>query len=169
MIVKQFKQKEMKKLVFVLLFCSAAFINGYSQPKQELIKELFNVMKQDSMIERTFSSIIPSMFNQMQGQAKDSTGRARSQEAMKATLPVMKDIIKRMMDEDMVAIYDRNFSEKEIKDFITFYKSPSGQKFVKTQPKIQKELMPIFIKKYIPEIAKATKAKMDELKAKENK
>ncbi len=154
----------MKKSVLVLLFCGAVFFNGYSQTKQELIKELFKVMHQDSVIDKTFSSIIPSMFSQMQSQAKDSTGRARAQEAMKATLPVMKGIIKRMMDEDMVAIYARNFSENEIKDFITFYKSPSGQKFVRTQPEIQKELMPIFVQKYLPEIQKATKEKMEEMK-----
>lgn len=159
----------MIKSVFVVLFCASSFFNGYSRTKQDLIRELFKVMHQDSVIDKMFSSVIPSMFNQMQSQTKDSTGRARSQEAMKATLPVMKDIIKRMMDVDMVAIYDRNFSENEIKDFITFYTSPSGQKFVKTQPEIQKEIMPIFIKKYIPEIQKAMKDKMGELKAKGDK
>jgi uncharacterized protein len=159
----------MKKLVFVLLICTATLINGYSQTKQELIKELFKVMKQDSMIDKSFSSIIPSMINQMQSQAKDSTAKARSQEAMKSSMMVMKDIMKRLINEDMVAIYDKNFTESEIKDFITFYKSASGQKLVNTQPEIQKEQATVFIQKYLPEIQKATKEKMDELKAKENK
>jgi len=77
--------------------------------------------------------------------------------------------MKRMINEDMVAIYDKNFAENEIKDFINFYKSPSGQKLVNTQPEIQKEIMTVFIQKYLPEIQKATKAKMEEMKAKTNK
>jgi uncharacterized protein len=159
----------MKTLAFVLLFCSLAWINVYSQPKQELIKELFKAMKQDSLIDKTFSSIIPSMFSQMQSQAKDSTAKARSQEVMKSSMTVMKDIMKRMINVDLVVIYDKNFTESEIKDFIAFYKSSSGQKLVNTQPEIQKEQATVFIQKYLPEIQKATKEKMDELKAKENK
>ena len=84
---------------------------------------------------------------------------------IKATMPIMRDIAKRMMDEDMVTIYDKNFNKKEIKDFIRFYKSRSGQKFIKTQPEIQKELMPILFQKYMPEIQKSIKAKMEEMKA----
>jgi uncharacterized protein len=159
----------MKKLAFVFLICTAAWINGYSQTKEELIKELFKVMKQDSLIDKTFSSIIPSMFNQMQSQMKDSTAKARSQEAMKSSMSVMKDNLKRMINEDMVAIYDKNFTKHEIKDFIKFYKSTSGQKLVNTQPELQKEMMTVFLQKYLPEIQKATKAKMEEMKAKENK
>jgi hypothetical protein len=154
----------MKKVLFVSLFCIATFINGYSQSKQELIKELFKVMKLDSAIDKTFSSIIPSMFNQMQSQMKDSTAKARSQEAMKSSMSVMKDIMKRMINEDMVAIYDKNFTENEINDFIKFYKSPSGQKLVNTQPEIQKEQATVFVQKYLPEIQKTTKEKMEEMK-----
>jgi hypothetical protein len=121
-------------------------------------------MKLDSVIDKTFSSIIPSMFNQMQSQMKDSTAKARSQEAMKSSMSVMKDIMKRMINEDMVAIYDKNFTENEINDFIKFYKSPSGQKLVNTQPEIQKEQATVFVQKYLPEIQKATKEKMEEMK-----
>jgi hypothetical protein len=159
----------MKKVVLVLLICSAGLFNGYSQTKTELIKELFKVMHQDSVIDKTFSAIIPTMLKQIQSGEKDSLAKARSQEMIKATMPIMRDIAKRMMDEDMVPIYDKNFNKKEIKDFIRFYKSRSGQKFVKTQPEIQKELMPIMFQKYMPEIQKATKAKMEELKAAQKK
>lgn len=159
----------MKKALLVLLICVAALFNGYSQTKTELIKELFKVMHQDSVIDKTFSAIIPTMLKQAQSGGKDSLAKARSQEMIKATMPIMRDIAKRMMDEDMVPIYDKNFNKKEIKDFIRFYKSRSGQKFVKTQPEIQKELMPIMFQKYMPEIQKATKAKMEELKAAQKK
>jgi uncharacterized protein len=159
----------MKKAVLVLLICSASFLSSYSQTKPELIKELFKVMHQDSVIDKTFSAMIPAMLKQVQSEAKDSLAKARSQETIKATMPIMRDIAKRMMDEDMVVLYDKYFTESEIKDFIAFYKTPSGQKLVKTQPEIQKELMPIMFQKYIPEIQKAIKAKTEEMKANEKK
>ena len=157
----------MKKAVLVLLICSTSFLSSYSQTKPELIKELFKVMHQDSVIDKTFSAMIPAMLKQITSGAKDSLAKARSQEMIKVTMPIMRDIAKRMMDEDMVIIYDKNFNKKEIKDFIRFYKSRSGQKFVKTQPEIQKELMPIMFQKYMPEIQKSIKAKIEELKAAE--
>ena len=159
----------MKKAVFVFLICATSFLSSSAQPKQELIKKLFKVMHQDSIIDKTFSTMIPAMLKQITSSAKDSLAKARSQEMIKATMPIMRDIAKRMMDEDMVIIYDKNFNKKEIKDFIRFYKSRSGQKFVKTQPEIQKELMPIMFQKYMPEMQKSIKAKMEEMKANEKK
>lgn len=155
----------MKKVVFVFLICAASILSSSAQPKQELIKKLFKVMHQDSVMDKTFSAVIPALLKQIQSGAKDSLAKARSQEMIKVTMPIMRDIAKRMMDEDMVTIYDKNFSKKEIKDFIRFYKSRSGQKFVKTQPEIQKELMPIMFQKYMPEIQKSIKAKVEEMKA----
>jgi len=159
----------MKRLVFVTFLYIAASFNGYSQTKQELIKELFKVMHQDSVIDKSFSAMIPAMLKQVQSDEKDSLAKANSQERIKATMPIMKDIVKRMVDEDMVVIYDKYFTESEIKDFIAFYKSPSGQKFVKTTPAIQTDLMAVMFQKYMPEFRKASKAKMEEMKANEKK
>jgi uncharacterized protein len=137
--------------------------------KQESIKELFHIMKQDSMIDKTFSSMLPAMLNQMQGQIKDSASRARSKEMMNSTMQTVKEITKKLRNDDIVIIYDKYFSQEEINDFIKFYKSPSGQKFIKVTPDIQKELMTIMMQKYLPEIQKSMKAKMEEMKSNSQK
>ena len=67
----------------------------------------------------------------------------------------MKPIINKMMNEDMVAIYDKYFTDSEIKDYIAFYKSPSGQKFVNVTPALQADIMNIMMKDYMGEIQKA--------------
>lgn len=159
----------MKKLLFILTFCLAITANTYSQSKQELIRELFTVMQTDSVMDKTFASVFNTITGKMITQAKDSLSRARAQEMMKVMVPAMKEIIKRMRDEDLVSIYDRYFTESEIKDFIAFYKTPSGQKLTESQPAIQKDLTTIMIQKYIPEIQRITKEKIEEIKAKENK
>jgi len=156
----------MKKVVLVILFCTAAFISSYSQTKQESIKELFHLMQQDSLMDKMFTSMIPPMMKQMQSQmpVKDSTARARTNEMMSSTMQTVKEITKRMINEDVVLLYDKYFSENEINDFITFYKSPSGKKLIKVTPDIQKDLMMVMMQKYIPEIQKAIKSKTDEMK-----
>ena len=157
----------MKKVILVLMFCLPVFMTtSFSQTKQESIKELFKVMQQDSMMDKMFSSMIPSMMNQMKSQfpIKDSLMNVRSNEMMKSTMQTVKDITKKMLDEDMVGIYDKYFTQSEINDYIAFYKSPSGQKFIKVTPDISKDIMMVMMQKYMPEIQKTIKEKSEEMK-----
>lgn len=148
----------MKKNILVLIFCLPVFItNCNSQTKQESIRELFNIMHQESMVDKMFSSMIPSMMSQMKSQtpAKDSLANER----MKTSLQNVKNITKKMLNEDMVEIYDKYFTQSEINDYIAFYKSPSGQKFIQTTPDVTKDLMTIMMQKYMPEIRKSIQVK----------
>ncbi|MDD2611182.1 MAG: DUF2059 domain-containing protein [Bacteroidales bacterium] len=153
----------MKKVIFVLLFILPLLINSYSQTKQESIKELFHSMQQDSIMDKMFNSMVPSIMNQMQSQMSiDSTAKVHSNEMMNSIMQTAKEISKKLINEDMVVLYDKYFTQNEIKDFITFYKSPSGQKFIKVTPDIQKDLMMVMMQKYIPEMQKAVKDRIEE-------
>lgn len=156
----------MKKIALVFLLCAASMFSGYSQTKQESIKELFHLMRQDSLMDKMFSSMIPAMVKQMQSQmpVKDSTAMARSNEMLSAVMQTVKEISKRMIDEDAAQMYAKYFEEKEILDLITFYKSTTGQKLISVTPDIQKELMTVMMSKYIPEIQKTIKEKAEEMK-----
>ena len=160
----------MKKVILVLMICLPSLM-CYSQTKQESIKELFHLMQQDSLVDKMFSSMIPSMMNQMKSQLqiKYSLVNISSNEMMKSTMQTVKEITKKMMDEDMVALYDKYFSQNEIKDYIAFYKSPSGQKMLKVTPDITKDLMMTMVQKYMPEIQKTVKAKAEEMKKSDKK
>lgn len=153
----------MKKTVFLFFLCISVFANGFSQTKQESIKELFHIMKNDSMMYKMMDSMVPTMASQMQSQMKDSVARVKSIDVMNASMQSAKGFIPQMMD-DMALIYDEHFTDKEIKDFIVFYKSPSGQKYLSLSPEIMKEFMGTMMKKYVPEMQKAIKAKIEELK-----
>ena len=159
----------MKKVILISMFCFVAFINGYSQTKQESIKELFHAMQTDTLMDKMFSSMIPGMLKQMQNQMTDSVSRARSEEMMTSVMQTMKEITKKLINEDMVGIYDKYFTQNEINDYISFYKTPSGKKFINVTPDIQKDLMSVMMKKYMPEIQNSIKAKIDALKNSEKK
>ena len=158
----------MKKSLFVLVLCFSVFANGFSQTKQASIKELFLIMKNDSMMNKMLDSMVPSMARQMQSQVKDSVASAISVNIMNVSMQTVKGFIPQMMD-DMALIYDKYFTEKEIKDFIVFYKSPSGQRYLSLSPEIMKEFMGTMMQKYMPEIQKTLASKMVELKKTDKK
>jgi hypothetical protein len=152
----------MKKSIFLILFSVCFFSGSFAQSKQESIKELFLIMKNDSMMNKMLDSMIPSMASQMQSQVKDSVASAKSINIMNVSMQAVKGLIPQMMG-DMALIYDKYYTEKEIKDFIVFYKSPSGQKSLNLAPEIMKEFMGTMMQKYMPEIQKTMAAKMEEL------
>ena len=42
----------------------------------------------------------------------------------------------------MLEVYDKFFTEAEVKDLIAFYKTPTGQKFIKILPQFSAEMLP---------------------------
>jgi uncharacterized protein len=121
------------------------------------------------LTDKMFSTIIPAMLKQTQGQIKDSATLVRSNEMMTSMMQTVKEISKKLINEDMVALYDKYFTQNEINDLISFYKTPTGQKFIKVTPEIQKEIMMVMYQKYMPEMQKSIKARVEELKNTEKK
>lgn len=56
-----------------------------------------------------------------------------------------KEMIKEMDDlyEKIAIIYDKHFTEDELKEIIAFYESPIGKKMVKEMPELMKESMEV--------------------------
>ena len=147
----------MKKFFIILLLSLLSVSYSHAQTKQESIKQLFKLMKTDSLYDKMMESIVPTIMQQSSKDASDPEAAA----TMKKAIDAMKPIMNKMLNEDMVAIYDKYFTESEIKDYIAFYKSPSGQKFVNVTPAMQTDIMNIMMQKYMGEIQKAV---MDTMK-----
>jgi len=155
----------MKKVILASIFCLFIHANSQAQTKQASIKELFHLMQTDSIIEKTFTAIVPGILRQMPDSPKDSASLAQRTKMMEAVMKIAKETCNKMINEDMVVIYDKYFSQKEVDDFIRFYKTPAGQKFIKMTPGIQADLMNIMMQKYMPEMKKS----IGEIKSKESK
>ena len=152
----------MKKGFLAFAFCLLIVSGSFAQTKQESIKQLFHIMKTDSITEQMFTSILSPMINQTQ--LKDSVSQAHFKEKMNSMMQIMKNISKRMLNEDMLILHDKYFTQEEINDFIYFYKTPSGQKYINSTPEITKEMMTIMMQKYMPEIKNAMMGKIEEKK-----
>jgi len=133
----------MKKTILVSIILAVTTFDAFSQTKHESIKELFSLMKTESMFDKL---MIP--FQNLQ---KDSVSKGVTGSLMNSIKPIFKKI----MDEDMVGIYDRYYTEQEIKDLIRFYKTKTGQKLINSAPDIQNELMSIVQAKYMSEFMKS--------------
>jgi hypothetical protein len=118
-------------------------LTAFSQTKQESIKELFGLMKIESSFDKL---VIP-----FQGLQKDSISKVITGSLMNSIKPIFKKI----MDEDMVRIYDKYYTQQEIKDLIRFYKTKTGQKFINTAPEVQNEIMSIVRAKYMGDLLKS--------------
>ena len=69
-----------------------------------------------------------------------------------------------MVKEEMVNIYEKHFTQDEIKDLIKFYESPTGKKLLETTPEISKDLMNSMKTNYMPEFQEKLTNKLYELK-----
>jgi len=139
----------MRNAVLLLVLCVFVSSNSFSQTKQESIKELFQLMQKDSIIDRTLTSMMPYLTKMTQ--RKDSTLTVTERNSLNSKLQLVKDISTKMQIDEM-ALYDKYFSQKEILDLIAFYKTQAGRRLIEITPKIQNDLMLIIQQKYMQEI-----------------
>ena len=169
----------MKKIIFVVVLFIASISPGRSQgsPKKDNIKSLFKLMHQDSLIIRTFDVMAESMVNNMSTVFKDSIyanagvdGENLARKLTAMSIKKSKENALRLLNEDLVDIYDKYFTSEEINQFISFYKTQAGQKWINLTPSITKDIMVIMSSKYqqslLTDIQEITQEIMQEPKTK---
>jgi len=88
--------------------------------------------------------------------------QVQSQPQLQPYKQVMLDFLRKYMGfksikDDLVALYVRNFSEKELDDIVAFYETPSGQKAVSKLPVLMSEGAQLGVRR--------VQAHLDELRA----
>ncbi|RYV03811.1 hypothetical protein SOPP22_02020 [Shewanella sp. OPT22] len=76
------------------------------------------------------------------------------------------------MKDQMSKIYLDNYTEKEIKDMITFYESETGRSMVKKMPKVMTQSMQLsqqMVMKLMPKIQKMSQEFSEKLKVHRSK
>lgn len=147
----------MKKTILVSIILAVSTFTSFSQTKQESIKQLFHLMQVDSTMEKTFAAVIPAIMTQIPKECKDSAKLATMNQFMNSLVLSGKEMCKKMLNEDVVVIYDKLFTDNEIKDLIVFYNTPTGKKMIEKLPEMQKEITNMLMQKYMPELQKNIK------------
>ncbi len=108
-------------------------------------------MQKDSILDRAMKSGFPTMVKMIP--IKDPQKVDSIKVDVQERLEKYKEVVNKLQEEEM-ALYDKKFTQSELEDLLAFYKSPTGQKFVRCTTEIQRELQLITTQKYMQELLK---------------
>lgn len=115
----------MKKIVLIVLLMTSGF--SFAQTKTEKIKTLLTLTNS------------ANMGIQMASQFLDSFKQAYPDVPNDFWEGVKKEMNLEEVENMIIPVYDKHFTEKEIDDFITFYKTDSGKKLIEKMPFVFQE------------------------------
>ena len=115
--------------------------NAQDQSKRALVEELLTLMNVKDTQERILEMVKQMIVSQIKKvlPPKDAAEQARVVSQTEKLIGLVKDEMgwdKRK--EDFISIYAATYTEPELKDIIAFYKTSSGQSFIKKQPEVLK-------------------------------
>ncbi|CCH02912.1 hypothetical protein FAES_4913 [Fibrella aestuarina BUZ 2] len=148
--------------LFITLLCLCSSLQSKAQTteKRARIRYLFSLMKIDSLqlkqmeaATATARKSAAAIFGQG-GQMPDSTLIKRQEEMMQKVMVKARENGLKLINEDMVEIYDQQFSDADIDAFCVFYQTPAGRKMIDRQSVITKEILDRSVTKYQPSIMK---------------
>lgn len=116
------------------------------------------------MVDGMMDNMIPALKQQASGQIKGDDAEVKFNTYMDFMMNEVKKLSIKLVNEEMVNIYDKHFTQDEIKDLIKFYESPTGKKLLETTPEISKDLMNSMMTNYMPEFQEKLTNKLYELK-----
>jgi hypothetical protein len=168
----------MRAALFALLLCAApAVFAQNTPPTAESVRHLLDLMQSHRIVDDALSNM-DAFLKQAMGQA--GQGRALNAKQQEIVEQYRTDVVSMMKDElawskvepDVVAIWQKTFSQKEINDLSAFYSSPSGQAIANKLPLVaqaqnagmQKRMVPVLerIRDAARDMAAKVKAAGDE-------
>ncbi len=119
-------------LAAVALFASLALsVRADDQASEKSVKELMALTGAGNLGLQMMQNMLPSL-KQLVPQAPTSFWTEFMQEVHPTDL-----------EELVVPIYQKNFTEQEIRETIEFYRSPTGQKVIRQLPNVMQESMAV--------------------------
>jgi uncharacterized protein len=147
--------------VFLMLsLCPPAKAQDEIKPeKRALIKELYLATRADKLAESFTNMILTQMERDLPNMVSDSPemkdiGNKDRQQSQAAIVESSARVLRRfkelmperinfteVMEQMFYPIYDKYFTEPELMDLVTFYKSPTGQKSIGVMPQLMLDAM----------------------------
>jgi hypothetical protein len=148
--------------------------------KQSAIKDLLDAIDAQKLVGAIGNSaqmqakqLVPAILSDALSENKtmnDKQKQAAVPSLQKNAVPKLVDSAGQVFATDsfrkdaMQAQYDayaKYYSTQEIKDLTTFYKSPTGRKFIQVQDQVGRDVVNGLMQKYMPESIKATRDQAD--------
>lgn len=142
----------MKNLVLLSLLAVLVSAAPVTQDKADDLKKLFALMQVDKMINSTLDNMLPMLKQQAKSQFRGENANEKFNAFAEHISEEAKLMSKNLLEEEMLALYDKHFTHQEIKDLIWFYESPTGKKIIEKSPELTKEIMTKMMSKHLPEL-----------------
>jgi hypothetical protein len=159
---------------------SAAATAAPDPAKQAAIKDLLDAIDAQKLVGAIGNSaqmqskqLVPAILSDALSENKtmnDKQKQAAVPQLQKDTVPRLVDSAGQVFATDsfrqdaMQAQYDayaKYYTTAEIKDLTTFYKSPTGRKFIQVQDQVGRDVVNGLMQKYMPQSIKATRDQAD--------
>jgi uncharacterized protein len=148
--------------------------------KQAAIKDLLDAIDAQKLVGAIGNSaqmqakqLVPAILSDALSENKTMTDKQKQ-----ASVPTLqKNAVPKLVDQAgqvfatpafqqdaMQAQYDayaKYYSTQEIKDLTTFYRSPTGRKFIQVQDQVGRDVVNGLMQKYMPQSIKATRTQAD--------
>ena len=111
---------------------------------REDIQRLFAVMNSPEQVHRMMEQMMTQMRSMNRAQIKKARPNISEQEIAKIdqrSEELIKNFPFNAMLDDMIPVYQRHFSKTDVDSMISFYSSPTGQKFLHEMPAVMAESM----------------------------
>jgi len=152
------------------------------EDKRQVIQELLEVTDAEKMAGSITEAMLQQMersYPQMVAQLLPEVRQAADQQALRQKLIDSRTRFSKrfrelylqridfgqIVEQIYVPLYDKHFSEQELKDLVAFYRSPSGKKALATMPDLLKESMQRSSEVLNPQIMQIVRDIMEEEKS----
>src|SRR5215212_3343653 len=152
----------MRKLAAILVLVLSALPLFATEPnpsprQRELIAELMKITRAN----QASVAVMDAMFAQMQKQYLGEAADGDSEEKIEAREEferfrelALKMDFESVINDGMTRVYAKYFTESELTDLITFYKTPTGQKAIDVMANVMRESMEIGANELTPKMMK---------------
>lgn len=136
------KIKTMSIIFLLLLFSNLSMADQISHRKA--VEKLFTLTKTSTMMDSARNQTKKMLYQQMSQQDIPEAKKPIFNKYMSEMIELITNTVNwDKIKSEMTDLYMNNFSENEINDMLSFYRSPTGKKFVEKMPIIMKKSMEI--------------------------
>lgn len=154
----------MKKLLLITILTLSFVLTSNAQDKASDLRTLFGLMNTEKMMDEMMESILPMLKQSASENIKGDDAKEKFDKYMDFVTSETKELVNKVINEDMVMIYDKHFTDQEVKDLIQFYESKTGKKMLEKTPEIMKDVMTSMMTKHMPDVEEKMMKKLQELK-----
>ncbi|MBI3713811.1 MAG: DUF2059 domain-containing protein [Burkholderiales bacterium] len=156
----------MKAKALLLAILVMASLNSYATPaKKETLEELFRLTDMTKMLDAVYAQTDAMMKQSMRGRTLTEAQKPVVDKFAEKSVALMKEELSwDKLKPPVMAAYASVYTDKEVKDIIKFYQTPTGKKLIKKMPELTQVTMGL-VQKSVQGILPKLKVLQEEMAA----